>query len=409
MPIKKSYHTVIIGGGPAGLAATISSPHDTLLLEKNRITGKKLLLTGQGQCNFTNNLSHKEFIKQCGEFGVFLKRAYYNMDNKMLVKLLEDNGCSSFARADGKVFPKSLQSVTVRDSLLNIAQNKGVEIAVRYVVKDLAKTEKGFVVDMMDLALPDVPKTAVYCEKLIITTGGCSYPQTGSDGSGYHFAYRFGHNIIKPQAAIASVEIADYADFVSCSGNALQDISLVFYTEKGKFSSKGDLLLTHTGLSGPVILNNSYRLSAGDKIRVVLLENAENKVKELISTYPKRAIKSTLKNSPLSQALIDAILKHLKIDEMKQSAQLNRSEINRIIGFLSGAEFTISKVQELDYAMATAGGVDIKEINPATMESKIVKNLFFAGEILSYSLPTGGFNVQMAIATGWTAGMIHQA
>jgi len=163
-------------------------------------------------------------------------------------------------------------------------------------------------------------------------------------------------------------------------------------------------LFTHNGFSGDVILNNSYLLSPGDKVRITMVEDAATTVRKYLADYPKRSIRSVLKLTSITQAMIDAILCYLNIDGQIQAAHFKKKDFNKLTSFLGGAEFEIGKIQDIKSAMATAGGVDIREINPVTMESKIVKNLHFAGEVMSYSLPTGGYNVQTAFSTGWAAG-----
>jgi predicted Rossmann fold flavoprotein len=402
--LKDKYHTIIIGAGPAGLAAAISSVNETLIIEKNRIAGKKLLLSGLGMCNITNNLKADEFLKNCGEFSKFLKPSFYNFDNHKLIDLLEENGCSVVIRSDGKAFPETMQAVTVRDTLLDLAKSRNVIVGTSLVVKQIQVDHPVFVLEIVDLSSTPIQRSTVKAEKLIIATGGCNYPQTGSDGSGYAFAKNLGHQIILPRPALASVDIRNYGPFRDCAGNSLSNVQVTFITKDIKKSCRGDLLFTHNGFSGDVILNNSYLLSPGDKVRITMVEDAATTVRKYLADYPKRSIRSVLKLTSITQAMIDAILCYLNIDGQIQAAHFKKKDFNKLTSFLGGAEFEIGKIQDIKSAMATAGGVDIREINPVTMESKIVKNLHFAGEVMSYSLPTGGYNVQTAFSTGWAAG-----
>lgn len=392
----EEYPFVIIGAGPAGLAAAIAHGKGAVILERNPQAGKKLLLSGSGQCNFTNDLSQEDFVRACRKAGPWLKHALYNYDSGFFIELLAKAGCPSFAREDGKVFPKSLKAEHVRDALLKAALQKGAEIIYDLHVMSVQQTAKGFSL-MTD-------EGAIHCTNLLLACGGSSWPQTGSTGDGYAFAKCLGHTISPVRPALASVETKQTDSFSHCAGSTVEGVKADFITMGKKHSDTGDLLFTHRGLSGPLILNNSHLLNKGDTIRVHLLPNAEKLVSEALQSNPKRNLINALKTLPLTEAILTSVLHHLGIYIDTPVRELNKKQTNRIIGFLQAAEFTVRQVETLETSMSTAGGVILKEVSSATMESKLVPGLYLAGEVLDYALPTGGFNIQAAFSTGFLAG-----
>jgi predicted Rossmann fold flavoprotein len=386
----------IIGAGPAGLAAAVAYGNGAVILERNPIAGKKLLLSGSGQCNFTNNLSNEDFIRACRKAGPFLKPAIYKADSACFIKLLTKAGCPAFAREDGKVFPVSLQASDVRNALLKACLDAGAEVLYNTKVQAVVKEEKGFLIR--------TDRTDLRCHKLLLATGGSSWSLTGSTGDGYAFAQALGHKLHPIKPALASVEVESYAFFKQCAGNTLYQVKAEFITKTAKHKDKGDLLFTHTGLSGPLILNNSYLLEKGDIIRLHLLPNADEAVVKALQTEPHKQVTNALKALNIPHALLEAILIKSGINPTAPASTLPQRQINNIIGALQAFDFTVKKLESLETSMSTAGGVLLKEVDAATMQSRIVKGLFLAGEVLDYALPTGGFNIQTAFSTGWLAG-----
>ncbi|MDP3114987.1 MAG: aminoacetone oxidase family FAD-binding enzyme [Candidatus Cloacimonadaceae bacterium] len=393
----KRLACVIIGAGPAGLAAAISSSVPCLILERNLIAGKKLLLSGSGQCNFTHDLSREEFLLKCGQFGAFLKPSLFAMDSQGLIDLMTENGCPVAVRADGKVFPASFNAEDVRDTLLRLVLAKGSRIEYDKKVVKVFPGE-GFQVICED-------GSEYQCRKLIIAGGGCSYPQTGSDGSAMELTKQLGHKIVKPRPALASVKIRAYKSFVSCSGISLKRIKAILINPLKRFVVEGDILFTHSGLSGPLILDNSHLLSGSDRIILELLPRAEQRIPLLLDKYARQNLLNCMKHSGLPEALILALLSTKNIDPAQPAAQVKKTTRFQIVSILSHLEFTVNEIESLSTSMLTAGGVSLKEVRAQNLESKLHPGLHFAGEILDYNLPSGGFNIQAAISTGWLAGL----
>ncbi len=393
---------VIVGGGPAGLLAAISARQSNknksvLLLEGNTECGVKLLISGSGQCNFTNNLPVEDFLKRCGANGNYLKKAYYNFDKDAFIHLLDNAGCPSMPRSDGKVFPASLRARDVRDALLRLAGQAGVEIEYNAKVTAIQKLDISFALELQD-------GRNLKADKLIIAGGGASYPATGSDGQLLTPLKKLGHKVKAFRAHLGSVKIADFKLFSACSGISLQDVRAVIHTKNDSFTAVGDVLITHTGLSGPLILDNCYRLAKGSEIVLRWIPNALEAMQKAVAKYPKMLVLNALCDIPLPKNLLKALLDNAGIDYDKQICNLNSGELMTISAALSYTQFFVSAVEKLVTAMASSGGVPLEEVNAKTMESRICPGLFLAGEILDYNLPSGGFNIQIAASTGWHAG-----
>ncbi len=383
---------LIIGSGPAGLAAAIAYGKGATVLERNSICGKKLLLSGSGQCNFTNDMAVPDFLEQCEPYSRFLKPALYHFDSQALISLLAERGCPAKVREDGKVFPASFRSSDVRDTLLRIAEDQGATFLYNHVATELKRGKDGFEIQ--------TNQGVLLCQQLLIAGGGKSYPQTGSDGTAYALAESCGHHIIPPHPALAAIDVQGYGFYKSCAGISLPNIRIKI----GKQHYSGDLLFTHKGLSGPVIINNSHHLRDGMELRICFASEPDKKILALISSSPDRKLVNALKALNLPEALLSAILSTCEILPNIKAAELRAAERKRLSAYLDSAPFIISHVEGFATAMLTAGGVDRSEVNPKTMESRLVPGLYFAGEVLDYNLPTGGFNIQMAFSTGHLAG-----
>ncbi len=394
--MNKTIPFAIIGAGPAGLAAAIACGPGAVIIERNREAGVKLLLSGSGQCNFTNTLAKTDFIRACRKAGPFLKPSVYSFDNDYFINLLGEAGCPSIARKDGKVFPVSLKAEHVRDALLKAALLNGADIVYNVHVLSIQKTKTGFSLKTKE--------NTIHCKKLLLACGGASWQQTGSTGDGYAFAQALGHTINPIKPSLASIETAQTASFSHSAGSTVTNVKADFISSGSRHSDTGDLLFTHRGLSGPLILNNSHLISKGDTVRIHLLPEAEKLVSQALQTNPKRNIINALKILPLTEAILTSTLHYLRIYIDTPVRELNKKQINQIIGFLTAADFTVSKVESFATSMSTAGGVVLKEVNSHTMESRLVPGLYLAGEVLDYALPTGGFNIQAAFSTGSLAG-----
>lgn len=395
--MASAVSTIIIGGGPAGLGAAISCGQGSLLLERNPFAGNKLLLSGSGQCNFTNALDRTEFLKVCGKNYAFLKPAFYLMDNVKFRELVEKAGCPTLARPDGKVFPASLRAEDVRNALLGSAVQAGARLVFNARVASVRRQDRFFV--------ETADKSIYQAERLILAGGGSSWPQTGSDGSAYALARSLGHLIVAPRPALASVRIKGFGFFKACAGVSVKQAEAVFYAQGARIRARGDVLWTHEGLSGPLILDHSHLLGRGDRIVLNLLPRAAERVAEVIRLHPRQALLQALKRFQIPESLLSAILVSAAIDPGQICSAVTRDTRNRLVEQLSGLTFTIAEVESLRTAMATSGGIPLSEIKARSLESKLCSGLYCAGEILDYNLPTGGFNIQMAFSTGWLAGL----
>lgn len=402
----EQYDVIVIGAGPAGLFGAIGSQDESrsrkvLLLEKNPKPGKKLRISGAGQCNFTHSGDIKDFLSHYGENGKFLKRALYYFSNQDLLRFFEARGLDFVETPEGKIFPITMKAEDVLDVLLKECDKKGINILCNHRVESIAKDA-----DIFRVYTGDREYSGKY---VIIATGGMSYPSTGSTGDGYEWARSLGHSISKPIPALTPLYIKDHP-FSELSGISFQGINISLWREGKKIKGwRGDVLITHRGLSGPGILNYSRYVLPGDIIRLnfVSIENEEEFHREfinLLQKHGKSLVKNALKNIPIPERLIQKLMALSGISEKDQCAYLDKERRKRIAGLLYGFPFEVEKLGDFNIAMVTRGGVSLKEVNPNTMESRIVPGLFFAGEILDVDGDTGGYNIQAAFSTGWLAG-----
>lgn len=413
--------TIIIGGGPAGMMAAITakSNHpeiDITILEKNNTLGKKLLITGKGRCNITSSLDISEFIKNIPGNGMFLYSAFQNYNNRDIIRFLEENGVQTKEERGNRVFPLSDKSKDVLDAFEKELKRLNVKVSLNTNVKEIIKKEKFIIkTDMLNVLEADM---------LIIATGGMSYPVTGSTGEGYSFAKNFGHTIKPIRASLVPLEIKEKQDCINMQGLSLRNVAITIKDiEENKkiYEDFGEMLFTHFGASGPIILSSSAHLICYKKIDE-LLKN--NKIKLYIDLKPAltqeqldlriRRDFEELKNKEFKNALfkllpkkmIDYVIEKSKINPDKKVNEITKQERNTLGMLLKNLEFTVKGTRPVEEAIITAGGINIKEINPSTMESKLVKNLYFAGEIIDVDAYTGGFNLQIAYSTGYTAGLL---
>ncbi len=394
------YDVVIIGAGPTGLFSALSlNNKKVLLIEKNKNPGKKLLISGAGQCNYTNNSSIEVFLRMYGEKGRLLKTALYNFNNKELISFFKEKGLESLIREDGKVFPITLNSSDILNVLVKSCREKGVEI-----IYDEA-AEKASYDDIKNLFLIKTVKSTYTGINLIIAAGGISYPNTGSTGDGYKLAESFGHTIVKPREALTPVYVEDY-NFKDLSGISFENINVSLWRNNKKINEfTGDFLFTHVNISGPVILNNSRYFEKGDilKINFTAYKNSEEFKRyfdDLIIRSGKLNVKSILKELKLPKRFIEKIMELSQVKEETTCSQLEKNKRKKLIELLSSFPFRIERLGGFNIAMVTRGGVSADEVNFKTMESKIKSRLYFAGEVIDYDGDTGGFNIQAAFSTG---------
>ncbi|MDD4309625.1 MAG: aminoacetone oxidase family FAD-binding enzyme, partial [Candidatus Cloacimonetes bacterium] len=384
---------IIIGAGPAGLLSAISAGRvlrgkagSILVLDANSEAGAKLLLSGSGQCNFTNNAPDLQFLTNCKEFANYLKPAYYEFNNLALLNFVEEAGCPVFIRQDGKVFPKTMKAGDLRDTLLAQAAKLHIDFSYNSRVTGISKRgDSGFVLHL------ESGKT-IGCAKLIIATGGASYPQTGSDGRALNLLKSLGHHPIHFRAHLTNLIITDYARFSHCAGVSLQAVKVKFKQKQSSFVATGDLLFTHTGLSGPVIMDNCHKLASGDTVSLCLVAQPEILFTKLRENSGKQKLLKALKVTSIPESLLIAMFSRAGIPLETPVGNLGRDTQSRICDMLSELNFHIASVGGINAAMASAGGIPFTEIRIKSMESRLCPGLYFAGEILDYALPTGGYN-----------------
>lgn len=386
------YQTIVIGGGPAGMMATIASAsygQSTLLIEKNKKLGKKLAGTGGGRCNVTNNGILDDLMAGIPGNGRFLYSVFSQFDNQDIIQFFTDNGVKLKVEDHGRVFPTSDQSRTIIQTLENKILELGASMATNCEVVSVTKPKDVFIIKSAE-------KTWT-ADKLVVTTGGKSYPSTGSTGYGYEIARHFKHTITDLEAAESPL-LTDFPH------KALQGISLTDVTlSYGKHMITHDLLFTHFGLSGPAALRMSSFVKGGEILSLDLLPTTSSQdLIDFLEEHREKSIKNTLK-SLLPERLADFLAQRFP-EKVKQLAPTQKDELIRKIKEMP---IPVTGKMSLAKSFVTKGGVSLKEINPKTLESKLVSGLHFAGEVLDINAHTGGFNITSALCTGWVAGSPH--
>ena len=401
-----SYDVIVIGGGPAGMFAAITAAQNgrkVLLLERNDRLGKKLLITGKGRCNVTNNCDMQEVMQNIPRNGRFLYSALTEFPPRRIMEFFEGAGCQLKTERGNRVFPVTDRSQSVLDALQDEMRRSGVAIRTGRVRK-LITGECGICGVQTD-------KETIECRSVILATGGVSYPTTGSTGDGYAMAKELGHTIVAPQGSLVPLETAG-TDCPDMQGLSLRNVAVKLVNAKGKVLYKdfGELLFTHFGVSGPTVLSASCHLK-GDGCRMIIdLKPAleENKLNDRIlrdlEMYQNRAMENALTDL-LPRSMIPVVLRRLEIDPAMQANSLTKQKRRALVELLKGFSLDITGKRPVAEAIITSGGIKTSEIDPKTMESKKVPGLYFAGEIIDCDAYTGGFNLQIAWATAYAAGM----
>ncbi len=414
---------VVIGGGPAGMMAAITAKenkNDVILIEKNNQLGKKLLITGKGRCNITSSLDIEEFIKNTPGNGMFLYSAYQQYTNKDIIQFLKKQGLDVKEERGNRVFPVTDKSIDVLKCFTKRMKELNIDIIYNTKVTEI-------LVENID---GSAKVTGVKTEekiwkadKVILATGGKSYPLTGSTGDGYLLAEKLGHHIVPIKPSLVPLESHNISECKELQGLSLKNIQIkLIDKEKNKciYEDFGEMLFTHFGVSGPTILSASAHLVRYKNINE-LLENKniilkidlkpalnDKKLNDRILRDFNETKNKQFKNSLdklLPQKLIPIIIKRSKIDPNKKVNEITKKEREELIKIIKNFDLIIKKFRPIEDAIITSGGINIREINPKTMESKKVQGLYFAGEIIDVDSYTGGFNLQIAYSTGYTAGV----
>ena len=418
---------VVIGGGPAGMMAAITSArqgNDVILLEKMKSCGRKLLITGKGRCNITSSLPMDKFIENIPENGKFLYSAFKNFTNQDIITLLKENNVNVKEERGNRIFPLSDRSLDVLQAFENEMKKNNVKIYTETEVKEI-KIKDNAVNKVIYLNKRSGVVEEILTEKVILATGGKSYPLTGSTGDGYKIAKEFGHIITKISGSLVPL-ISKNEDLQICQtmqGLSLRNISMkIVDEEKNKkiYEDFGELLFTHFGVSGPTILSSSAHILRYKNVEELLqkgkiklqidLKPALNEEKlnlRLLRDFEKFKNKQIINslNELLPKKMIEPVIKKAKIKNEKRINEITKQERENLIRVIKCFEITISGFRPIEEAIITRGGINVKEINPKTMESKLIKGLYFAGEIIDVDAYTGGFNLQIAYSTGYTAGL----
>lgn len=403
---------IVIGAGAAGLLAAgqaAANGAEVTVLEKNDRPGRKLLITGKGRCNITNTDDIKQFIKNIPGNGQFLYGAFNRFSNRDLISFLNENGLATKEERGGRVFPVSDRAQDVVETLVNFCVSKGVEF--RYTAGAagiLADNQQVTSVKLKDGSL-------LGCDSVILAAGGASYPGTGSTGDGYRIAEALGHTIVPLKPSLIPLETEEKW-VKELQGLALKNVeAAVFYEGEKTAAEFGEMLFTHFGVSGPVILTLS-RTAAGllekggrVQLRINLKpalspDQLDSRIQRDFSGLSRKQFKNSL-GELLPKSLIPVIMKLSGIPEEKPVNQITREERLGLAGLLQSLTLNVKGLRPLAEAIVTAGGISVKEINPKTMESKIVKGLFPAGEVVDVDGYTGGYNLQAAFSMGCLAGI----
>lgn len=402
---------IVIGGGAAGLMAAgiaASNGYNVSVLEKNSILGKKLRITGKGRCNVTNNCEIQELMDNIPVNPRFLYSAFSAFNAQDTISFFESLGVPLKTERGNRVFPVSDNAQDIVDCLIDFVKKNHVHI-INGTAKSLI-AESG---QIRGIGLQD--GSIIFCDKVIIATGGVSYPGTGSTGDGYKLARQAGHSIIDPKPSLVPlVEGGNYCKRMQ--GLSLKNIKLYIKNSSGKviFEDFGELLFTHFGLSGPVILSASAHMrdfKNKSYYAIIDLKSALNEEKldcRLLRDFEKNSNKdfSNALYDLLPKKMIDVFIERCAIPLDKKVNNITREERSRILKMLKHFSIEISEARPIEEAIITSGGVCTKEINPKTMESKLVSGLYFAGEVIDVDAYTGGFNLQIAFSTGYLAGQI---
>lgn len=407
----EQFDAIIIGSGPAGMMAAIRAAERSrkvLLLERNDTPGRKLLISGKGRCNLTNSGDIDDFLGKFSKSGNFLRNAFAKFFNSDLVVFFEDAGVKLKTERGGRIFPASDNAQDILNALKSKLKHGNVKLLSGERVTEIIIKDKRIE------GVATASGKSFLASHIAITTGGVSYPGTGSTGDGYIIAEKLGHKIIPLKPALCGICIRE--TFIKeWQGISLKNIRLTLFADGKKTEERfGEMIFTHFGISGPVVLDMSAsvydaleskrKTTLSINLKPALTRNIlDARLLREFKASSRKSIKSILKNL-LPSGMKDRFLEYCGIDRNKAANQITVAERNKLINALFDLRLTARSVMSIKDGIITRGGVDIKEINPKTMESKLIDGLFFAGEVIDIDAKTGGYNMQAAFSTGWVCG-----
>lgn len=409
---EKMSKVVVVGGGAAGMMAAIFAARrgkKVILIEQNEKLGKKLFITGKGRCNFTNACDVEDLFRNVVTNSKFLYSAFYSFSNQMVMDFFEELGLPYKVERGNRVFPASNHSSDVIKVLEQELKRQDVEIVLNTKVVSLLI--EGNICKGVKIGKANCKP--IYADSVVIATGGISYPRTGASPDGYHFAETAGHGIIKPVPSLVPFVMSD-ACCRDLMGISLKNVSATVYADGKKvYSDFGELLFTHFGMSGPIIIKASaYLHKYLDKTLTLTIDlkpaldekTLDERLLKDFQMFQNKQLKNGLEKL-LLKSLIPVVIEKSGLDADKKINEITREERHRLLTTVKKLPFTIEGLRGWDEAIITKGGVKVKEIEPGTMESRLTAGLYFAGEVLDIDALTGGFNLQIAWSTGYLAGI----
>ncbi len=417
---------IVIGGGPAGMMAAISARekgHKVILLEKMKSLGRKLLITGKGRCNITSSLGMEEFIKNTPGNGKFLYSCYQNYTNQDMIQFLKEQGLEVKEERGNRIFPVTDKSQDVLTCFTQKLKALQVEIRQETEVTKILVEQEGEVTCVRGVK---TKQGEIKADKIIIATGGKSYPLTGSTGDGYELVQELGHTITEIKPSLVPLESYDRKMCQQLQGLSLRNVEIKLWdseAQKEIYQDFGEMLFTHFGVSGPTILSSSAHLVRYGQVEekckkqtiqlqidlkpALTQEKLEERILRDFGEIPNKQFKNGL-DKLLPQKMIPIIIEKSGIPENKVINSITKEERKKLVILLKKFPVIIKGFRPIEEAIITSGGILVKEINPKTMQSKKVKGLYFAGEIIDVDSYTGGFNLQIAYSTGYTAGLLKE-
>ncbi len=404
---KNMKKVIVIGGGPAGMMAAITAAdkYKVFLIERNEKLGKKLFITGKGRCNVTNKKDISDFFDYIPGNPEFLYSSLYTFTNENTIEFFNSRNTPLKIERGDRVFPKSDKSSDIIKALEKELEDKGVKIMLNSPVRDIKVKNNLIHSVILQNGLE------IEGDYFIIATGGASYPQTGSTGDGYKFASKVGHKISNIKPALVPLEIED-PWVKNLQGLSLKNVELKIINSKSKevYKDFGEMLFTHFGISGPIVLSSSRYVKENEDQYAVLnlkpaltFEELDKRIQKDFNKYINKDFKNSL-NDLLPKKLIDTIIKLSNIPEDKKVNSITKEERRNLCSLIQNLKMKIKGFRPIKEAIVTSGGINVDEINPSNMQSKIIPNLHFAGEVIDVDGYTGGFNIQIAFSTGYLAG-----